>query len=185
MCDVLGSDGEMVTRAIVQWVEFQAYREWLTTPQKFELELVAFAEEASFFSSEEEYEAFPGSWLNSGEQKEPPASGGVKAVRFASNVFIPTGSFAPEAGPISQRASAMFAGRVEESERIVNSITSEPFHRVRVNTLPGPIDTVLDPKHCKDEPAVGEIAFIQGWLVGRPMIPPPEKRGWFAKLLGK
>jgi hypothetical protein len=184
MCDVFDSTGEMVTRAVVQWLQFQTYRDWLSNPQKFEIEVVAFAHEASFFATSEEYHESQ-RHLQTRPGRPDPVGPTDKPLMFADNAFVPEGSFAAQ-GHMGDRATALYAGRVEASERLINGATGADFQLARIRTLPGLLDTVFDPKACKGDPVVGNIAFVRAWLVGRPNVPPPEaKRGWVAKLLGR
>src|SRR5262249_53887728 len=153
-------------------------------PQTFELEVVAFAHDASFFATREEFEAGQREyWARPGEPDPVDPEG--RPLRLAEVCFMPEGSFAPH-GNLGERAVALFTGRVETSEKLVNRATGAEFLLARIETLPGPVNTVIDPAACKGVPTVGSMAMIRAWLVGRPNVPPPSaKRSWFAKLFSK
>jgi hypothetical protein len=94
----------------------------------------------------------------------------------------------------SERASAMFGGRVQSVERRVVSAFGSEFQRVRVSTLPGPVDVLVEPSSAAGVAREGAIAWVQGWLVGRPVDAPPqherlvrpsERRDWWSRMLRK
>lgn len=176
-CDVVDETGALVTRTTVQWLHYQAYRAWLREPRDFAVEVVAFAERAAFYGSTEAFEAAQESWW--------PGLAEAKDVRgFAEVSFLPEGIF-DDSGDIGARATAMFAGRVESAESLVNGMTGQTFWHVRVRSLPGLVDVVCDAP--EGAPEVGAIAVVRGWLVGRPTVPPPdlppdERRTWLKRL---
>lgn len=163
-CDLLDSDGGMVTRATVQWLQYQPYRAWLETTRTFELEVAAFAQGVRFYADSDAFAA---------AQAKP---GEPNALRYADNAFLPEGMFADAGAPLSERATVRFVGRVDLVETLTNSVTSEPFVHVRVVTLPGAVDVVLDPAMVDATPEVGGLADVRAWLVGRPTEPPTAKR---------
>lgn len=175
-CDVLDASGELVTRATVQWLHFLPWQKWLETPHRFELEVVAFARAAQVFDGPEAFFAAQEKELT--EARAADASSETLP-RFAENAFLPTGMFSEDE---PDRATAVFAGRITRVEHRVNTQTGGDFHRLRVHTLPGEIDVVLS--ECDGEPQVGAIAWIDAWLVGRPVDPPPPppERGLLRQL---
>ncbi|MBX5482891.1 MAG: hypothetical protein IRZ16_13775 [Myxococcaceae bacterium] len=164
-CNLLSPEGEMVTRATLQWLFFAPYRDWLSQPRTFEIEVVAFAHRARFFADEAAFDEAQGAELG---QNPLPSTG--TPFRLAVESFIPIGMFEPP-GNNARRATATFAGSVVRVDRLRNSRTGGAFSRVRVRTLPGETDVVVggsDTHGLK----VGAIAWIDAWLVGRP-VPVP------------
>lgn len=177
-CDVLDGD-DLVTRATVQWLNFQPYRTWLQREQSFEIEIVAFSQQASFCQTREEFDAIQkASWSQPG--KDEPRMPDGRPMRFAENAFLPEGMFGPDNAPVGQRATVLFAGRVESAETLTNTAAANQFRHVRIRTLPGSIDVVLAARETAAAPAVGQLALIRAWVVGRPVPPPPppERRPW-------
>lgn len=169
-CDLLDEQGEMVTRAGVQWLNFAPYERWLRTERTYELEVVGFAHEARFFDTPEQFEA-----AQSEAVGDAPVTPDGKPLRFAENAFLPTGMFAsPDA---DFESSADVFGRVMSVERRVNAGTGGAFYRIRVEALPGLLDVVVPPLGDDDAaPRVGQQAWLGVWLVGRP-VPQPEGSG--------
>lgn len=174
-CDILDEEGEVVTRAAVQLLNFLPYQEWLNELHEFELEVAAFAYEAAFYANQAEFDEGQRRWWIWSDEDAPKMPDG-SPVRFADNVFLPEGMFADASESMTKRATVLFAGRVEYAQRLTNTVTGGEFQHIRIKTLPGNLDTVLDPSSMEGEPVPGKIAFIRAWLVGRLMIPPPEIR---------
>jgi hypothetical protein len=173
-CDVLGNAGEMATRAAVQWLHFAPFRGWLERPREFDLDVVAFASQAAFFETSETFREWRREfWVGPGGH-EPKTPDG-HALRLAEDAFLPSGMFAPEGASMTERATALFCGRVASLSRLTNSVTNEAFHRIRIDSLPGLIDTMLDPTEFASEPLPGTIAVVRAWFVGRPTLPPPVR----------
>lgn len=172
-CDLGDADGEMVTRTAVQWLHFSPYERWLRAPEPFELEVVAFGAGVRVCADSDELQRAMG------EGEEGAIAG------FADDVFLPTGLFGGEGdGSMLGRARALFAGRIERCERRENQVTGGAFHLLRVATLPGPINVVAGA--IDGEPAVGAIALVEGWIVGRPtQPPPPAPPGLLSRLFGR
>lgn len=178
-CNILDENNETITRSAVQLLNFLPYKELFKNPQEFELEVVAFAHQAAFYANKAEFDKGQRRWWSSPGEAEPKMPDG-RPMRFADNVFLPEGMFANAEASMNERAIALFAGRVEYSQRLTNTITGAEFQHIRIETLQGALDIVLDPKASEGEPSCGKIAFIRAWLVGRPTISPPEtKRGWW------
>ncbi len=85
---------------------------------------------------------------------------------FASESFIPSGTFVPGGGD-REVAEAIFTGEVEEAERVTNPATGASFHRLLVKTLGGRYDVVADPTVPNGEPAAGGVVQGTFWLTGR------------------
>jgi hypothetical protein len=166
-CDLLDQSGALATRSAVQWLHFLPYREFLSKPQTFDLEVAAFCQAADFFPTPEAFRDGQRSYWARPDGSEPADKDG-KPLRLAEISFMPSGMFGPPGGSVTQRALVTFSGHTERSERLTNTVTGRPFHWVRVRTLPGPVDAVFDPADVTTEPAVGSIAFLQALLVGRP-----------------
>jgi hypothetical protein len=194
-CDVLDDDFALVTRASIQWLHFLPWQSALGAARELELEVVAFADEAHFFESSEAFVAAQSRWFDSDGKGAPRGPGG-KPLRFADNAFVPIGMFEGGERAMSERASAMFAGRVESVERHAVDAFGSAFQQVRVRTLPGAVDVLVEPGSSEGAPEVGRIAWVQGWLVGRPTEAPPHhervvrpigtaRRQWWARVLRK
>jgi hypothetical protein len=164
-CDILDEEGEMVTRAAIQLLNFLPYQEWLNELHEFELEVAAFAYEAAFYANQDEFDEGQRRWLSWSEEDWPKMPDG-NPVRFSDTVFLPEGMFADASVSMTERATALYAGRVKSAQHLTNTATGGEFQHVRVNT----------PSAVEGEPIPGKIAFIRAWLVGRPMIPPPGTR---------
>ncbi len=138
----------------------------LEIPGIAEAQVAAFAHEASFFDSEDAFDA---------SQEED-------GLRLAARSFIPSGMFAGEKDdpPVSQ---AIFAGQVVESETRTNGLSGTEFWWVLVDTLGGRYDVVLDPTLLDERPVIG--GFLSGtfWLSGRLLTYPRGTVGWFGQLL--
>jgi hypothetical protein len=172
-CDVLDERGETITRTTVQWLHSMPYVKWLSVAREFELEVAAFAEEALFVRTEAEFDT---------AQRELFGSPGLKLAR---NAFLPEGMFGPDDASVTARATALFVGPVESVEQLTNSASGQPFHHVRIASLPGAVDTVLDGGILEREPAIGDLALVRAWLVGRPVEKPPKPhatlKGWLRR----
>ena len=194
-CDVLDERFEQVTRACVQWLHFQPWERLLAEPHELELEVVAFADEAHFFTTPEAFTQAQSTWFDSDGKGAPTGPAGTP-LSFAEDAFVPIGMFGNEPRSMAERASAMFGGRVEHVEERVVDTFGTGFQHVRIRTLPGAIDVLIEPGSAEGVPQLGSIAWVQGWLVGRPTSPPPSyprvlrpagstRRGWWARMLRK
>lgn len=166
-CDLLDADGEMVTRATVQWLQYQPYREWLGSERTFTLEVVGFAQTASFYDDSAAFEADQAAMW--GDAKGPDD----KPLRLAENAFMPEGMFAGDGAMLSERAVVLMVGLVVQVTLLKNAVTNNGFVHVRIDTLPGLVDVVLDPASVPAAPRAGQLASVRAWLVGRPTEPPP------------
>jgi hypothetical protein len=181
-CDLVDDAGELVTRATVQWLQFQPYRAWLAGPRAFTLQVVAFAHRAGFYASDEAFRAAQESWWPGiGTLRTPDG----KPMSIGERSFFPEGMFG-SGGDLSARATAMFAGRVAAARRLTNGLSKQPFCHVRVDTLPGAVDVVVAEPEGTPEP--GGLCVVRGWLVGRPDEPPPPvvaRGGWLRRVFGR
>jgi hypothetical protein len=157
-CDVLGPAGETVTRAAVQLLAFAPHADFLATAPQVVLEVAAFASGLILCPDLQAFLA--------AQERLFPAEPGKDPMRLAETAFIPEGLLGPADRPMSERATALFAGRVVASARRRAEGCAEFLH-LRVATLPGLTDVVADPAVVEGEPVVGHIALVQGWLVGR------------------
>jgi len=167
VCDLLGLDGALVTRAAVQWLCFQPYRGWLRSARVYALEVVGFAHQIHAFG---DTDAFASS-----SSSEMSDLAGADAGRMAADAFIPVGILGA-AADVSSAAVVRFAGRIRAAARLDNARSGGTFWRVRVDALPGPIDVVAAEHAVLGEPRTGGHARVDAWLVGRPVEPPPEPR---------
>jgi hypothetical protein len=152
-CDLLDDQGEMLTRASVQWQRFQPDRAKM--PFTTDLEVVTFAHALSFFADEKAFEA--------GQEAIWPAKPGEKPTRMAAESFFPTGMFGP-AGNMGERAVALFCGKLESAQPLTNAHSHKPFLQARVKSLVT-VDVVAD--QYEGEPTPGAFVICEGWLVGR------------------
>jgi hypothetical protein len=181
-CDILaGSPPEMVTRSAVQWLYFDAYADWLGQDRQYELQVVGFASELHLCNTEEEWEAVQsaafGGTRAPGEKLEPG-----KTLRMADEAFLPHGMFAND-GDLGQRARALVTGHVVQLSHPTNELGGERFTWVRLATLGGQLD-VVSPFAGEAQATPAMRAFADVWLVGRPLAPPPAKRGFWQRLTG-
>jgi hypothetical protein len=179
LCDVVDAQGEFVTRAFIELASFQPYRRWLGAPRAFSLRLTALAYQAWFFPSIDAFRV--GQAVAWGE---PSPDGAAPKVQLADNAFLPEGSFVAPDASMHERARALFAGRVVSVQPLVNQHSRGGFSRVRVHTLPGILDVLLDPTSHEGALVPGSIALVRAWCVGRPDVPAPQ-HGWLARLFSR
>jgi hypothetical protein len=86
-------------------------------------------------------------------------------LKYAAESFIPSGTFVEQSH--SPGAFALFAGRIAQVERLTNPFSNGAFLAVRINTLGGAVDAVLDPTIVNGKPQVDGIAQGSFWLSGR------------------
>ena len=153
-CDLL-VDGEMVTRATIQWLHFLPCRDWLAQERTYDLEVVAFAEQLEIHADEEAF-----------RRNATTATSGLK---LSPEAFIPLGMFGEEAGGSAPRA--LLAGRVTSAALLHNPFGG-PFWHLRLESLPGPVDVVAPAHALEAQPKAGAIALVEAWLVGRPVSGP-------------
>ena len=134
------------SRAAIQLELFAPWQRYLERRERFPMEVVGFAH-----------------WA----QRCPDAAAIEKRVglKLAATSFIPVGMFGTEAKGMTQRATALVAGRLEEVERLRNGQTGADFLRLRVAALPGALDVV---SNLETLPGEGDILLAEVWLVGRP-----------------
>jgi hypothetical protein len=146
--------------------DFRQYAARLTLPARARVQLAAFPHEFSASPSEEAFHA---------DQAARLGSPGM-----AAESFIPSGTFKPGGGVIEPPvAEAVFTGRILAAERRTNSLTGASFHALRVKTLGGIIDMVVDPQLVSSPLVIGGVIFSSAWLSGRlldPLPPPPPPR---------
>jgi hypothetical protein len=168
----------MATRATVQWVQFSAYRKWLAQERTFDLEVSAFAHHAELFAD------VAGFLDGQAEHWGDARTAEGKPLRLGECAFIPDGMFAPEGASVTERASATFTGRVTSATLLRNTSTAVDFWHVRVDTLPGQVDVVIDPALVQTDPVAGQIGLFTAWLVGRPTEAPPAPVSWMRRIFG-
>lgn len=154
-CDILDGRGELVTRATVQFELFAPWQRFLEQTRTYRFELAGFVHWAHLCRDEAELQkAF--------------AARGLGDMKLASTAFLPVGMFGAEKKGVTERATSLITGRVEEVERLRNGQTGHEFARLRVATLPGTIDLAgaVDALDGPAEP--GRLIFAEVWIVGRP-----------------
>ena len=161
-CDVLDPKGETVTRAAIQWLHFAPYDKWLRRTREFAIEVVAFAHWVGFYPDEAAFTA-------ACAERTKDETG--ESLSLAPDFFLPAGLFG-NSKHMGERAECSFAGTVSSVTTLNNSRTDQPFLHLRVDTLAGPTDIVCPPDACEGRPAVGSIAWMEAWLVGRPAQSP-------------
>jgi hypothetical protein len=154
-CDVLDGRGELVTRATVQFELFAPWQRFLEQTRTFRLELAGFVHWARLCRDE-------------AELQQAFAARGLGDMKLASTAFIPVGMFGTEKKGVTERATSLITGRVEEVERLRNGQTGTDFLRLRVATLPGTIDLAAAVDVLEGPPEPGRLIFTEVWLSGRP-----------------
>ena len=144
----------------MQLLVFAPHEKWLAGAPTFELEMVAFASRAGFFPDEDAFRA------GQAELFGAHVPGG-KPLCLGSRAFLPGGLFQRNDARMMRRASALLTGTVTSARRL-RPAGGATFWHVRVDSYPGAIDVVADPEVVIGEPAVGAIAAVNAWLVGRP-----------------
>jgi hypothetical protein len=170
-CDVLdGAGGDMLTRATVQWLFFEPYRDWLAEPRELDLEMVGFASMLAVGETPEDLEPVQERLFGAREAGQPLAPG--KPIRLAENAFLPYGMF-NDGDDVGQRARALLMGTVSEMSKPTNALTGRRFVRLRVRTLGGDLDIVA-PEGLVERPPMPslrpKLALADVWLVGRPAL---------------
>jgi len=91
-----------------------------------------------------------------------------KDLKFAPESLVPSGLFTPT-GKIKEppQAEIIFNGRVLETARLVNPVTSQKFYWARVRTLGGEMDVVADPQIVQGQVVQDGIVNGTFWLSGR------------------
>jgi hypothetical protein len=127
------------------------------------VQITAFAHEISWHESPEQY-----------------AASQTEEIKFASQSFIPTGSFG-EKGQ-TPTALAMFTGHVLRAERKRNELGGGDFIAALVETLGGTYDVVVDPQLLARVPEAGNVLsgsfYLSGYL---PAL--ASKATWRGKLM--
>lgn len=180
-CDILDSSEEMVTRSCVQWLYFDVYADWLKQERTYDLQVVGFASAFRLCETEEQWQAAQADAFGS-DGAESEAGG--KPMRLADEAFLPHGMFENE-GDLRSRARALITGKVEKLNHPANQLTGERFTWARIHTMCGQLDIVA-PFEAQTRHTPGMRLLADAWLVGRPVDPPPpKKRGWWLKLIGR
>lgn len=139
-------------------------------PQIIDVQLAAFAHEIQIYESEEDFDK-----SQKGELK------------FAAKSFIPSGLFSPNGeDTLPPRAEAIFTGIIEEFKRIVNQDTGCEFYWMKVNTLGGDIDVVVDPEMLNGNLEVNGIVQGAFWISGKIVTEPVTiNKSIWGKLFGR
>jgi len=153
--DVL-ADGEMVTRATVQWLHFLPYRGWLRSERDYSLSVAAFAEQVTIYADEDSFHRGP----------KP----GLGNMQLMVNAFLPIGVLF--GGKTARSAAkAAFSGRIAYARERRNT-RGGVFWHLRIETLPGPVDVVAAPGAFARPPVTGEVGLFDAWIIGRPVTGP-------------
>jgi len=145
----------------------------LEFPCEVDIQLSAFAHGIEYFESELEYST---SQVMGKEQ-----------LKMAVRSFIPSGLFLPngeEKNP--PKALGVFAGKIQDFEERVNTVTKESFYWMLVDTLGGSIDVVVDKEQNNKTPVLGGVIFGEFWLSGRILTDTQsQKKGFLQRILGR
>jgi hypothetical protein len=162
-CDVLAADGEIVTRAGIQWLCFQPYRDWLRHTRSYPIEVVAFARSVEVFADVAALAAAPSTRVEGSDG------------HLTAESFVAVGLFQP-GRDVSRSATVRATGRIHAAARLDNTGSGGWFWRIRIDTVPGALDVVASGDAVLGEPRVGAPVLIDAWLVGRPVDAPPAPR---------
>jgi hypothetical protein len=143
----------------------------LELPICVDVQVAAFAREASTFASEDAYYA----------SQEP---GWFKSL--ASRSYIPSGTFTPRGGATEPpQAFGIFTGHILEAAAKRNRRTGAPFYWALVDTLLGTFDVLIDPELLPHPPRAGNILQGSFWFSGTFTTTAPAKRGLLGRLAHK
>lgn len=159
-CDLL-VEGELASRAFVQLLRFTDLQPWLSAPgeRSWPLEVVGFAHAFEAFASPEAFERWQaGYWRTPDGTPRTQADG--KPLRFAETFFLPEGMFGQP-----MEATALLSGRARSARWLTNTLTGQRFGLVRLGTLVGELNVVLDAGDCT-LPRPDELCVARAWLVG-------------------
>ncbi len=150
-------------------------------PKRVNIQLTAFANELSIFDSTSTFEKAQDDEL-----------------KMAAQSFIPSGLFSSSEDEAStaSKAYGFFAGTIKEWEKKRNTMTSNHFYWMLVETLGGEIDIVADERYFENQPVIGGVVQGNFWLCGQILNAPAntipaeepaakEKKGFFSRLFGK
>lgn len=127
----------------------------LVLPRLVTTQVAAFAHEIAPYDTVDAFDA------------DQPKEGGL-----ASQSFIPSGLFSPDAGLIEPpEAYAIFTGHVLQAEMKRNELTDRSFWWALVESYGGSFDVVIDPEILEAEPKVGGVVSGSFWLSGRLLEP--------------
>jgi len=114
-------------------------------------QVVCFAEQVSFFKDEEEYMS-----------SQTPSEKGFK---LAANYFIPSGTFNSDGSKKSkQEANALFAGKILEFEKRLNTYSYKEYYYFLVETFNMTLDVLVDKEIVPDNISAGNIITGSFWL---------------------
>lgn len=132
----------------------------LSMPAIVSVQLAAFAHELQSYESDEAY-----------DESQP------EEMKFASESFIPSGTFSPEGGSLDPPlAHAIFTGHVLETSIITNPATDNEFIWARVRTLGGEVEVVADPVLLNGPVVKGGVVSGSFWLSGLIVMPRLTRR---------
>ena len=140
----------------------------LPLPAVVDVQVAAFAQNATLYASDADY----------------VAAQQAQGMSFPVQSFIPSGLVSPSGEPVSPPEShALISGHIVEAEERHNAITGNPFFWALVDTVGGTYDAIIDPSLLDHRPSAGNILSGWFWLSGR-ILPtaaaaaPGKKRWW-------
>lgn len=183
-CEVLDTDGETATRAIVQLLHYEPWAEALAKARPLVLEAVVFVQEAHLFDDDAAFLAWQRAegWVPQVEgddgtgaaapviaetadgERAPIQLGGL-----AEDAFLPFGAMLERDRPLTERAVAMLGGRVVFARRRKAAATGNVFWWVRLAALFGPVDVVAAEPSFARPPRENDLVWVTGWIVARPV----------------
>ncbi|WP_459195654.1 hypothetical protein [Wukongibacter baidiensis] len=123
----------------------------LIAPQIVTAQVTGFAHEISAYKDDDDY--------NNSQEKE---------TKLAPEAFIPTGLFSSKGKDFNtSSAMALLSGHVIEMKELTNSYTEMKFIWIKLKTLGGEIDAVVDSEILKGNISIGGVVSGMFWLSGK------------------
>ncbi len=143
----------------------------LALPTLADVQVAAFAQQATLYESEAVY----------------LAAQQAQGMSFPARAFIPSGLVSPSGEPVTPpEPHALISGQVIEAEERHNSITGNPFFWALLDTVGGTFDAIIDPVLLDYQPSAGNILSGWFWLSGRIATKSETpSRGWIKRLVGR
>ena len=96
------------------------------------------------------------------------ADAGGHGIRLGPQAFVPVGQFANIEDDAAPRTSeVLLTGRVVEHRKLVNEVTSTPFHWLLVGSVGATFDVVADPECVRCDIVEDGIVEVRCMLFGR------------------
>ncbi len=118
--------------------------------QILNLQVSCFAEKLELFKTDTDYEA-----SQTNESK------------FATEFFIPTGTFSPDDNEKEPTAYSWFAGHILSFEKRTNSVCKKEYYHFGVTCQEALFDIVADSELVTEVPVIGGILKTSCWMSGK------------------